>query len=507
MGLQAAGGLYSAIQGTRKGRGTHLLNQELHRRMAGQGSSGANAYFGHAAPAIAAQIRAVPSRSPGLTQINTGYALNDLAAQQGVAAQQEALAASREMAIANQATQRRHGARAFGIGTVANTLGAQLSTQEAQNQAGPPQPAPEEPTPAAHPDAIISDERRKQNIRDGGAATDQMLDSMSPKQFSMKPGQPGADREHTGIVAQDLEQSPAGRNVVEQRSDGTRVLNRDRAVEAALAANARLNQRLRSLEAQVRRQSHPDVTISTPPGGDEQPALPPPPPTAADRFRQEEQAQLQQAPEELRQRVRHAWATGRQDDYPEIPHAGSLEGVSPEDARQLLYMMDEVDRNQQERATEAGTRPLATSVEGSNQHRRPPHQVHAVLGGLRTVPTGGGAEADVSPTVPPRTQMGHGRRDAVRAILGRRQDQRAAEETPQPETVTPGFLSFDPTARNATHTAAPGPGRTLELLRRQREARDLILRRRLIRDIQARRGARSPRTTNGVMSDTALDAR
>lgn len=94
--------------------------------------------------------------------------------------------------------------------------------------------------------AMMSDERVKTDITDGAKDIDNMLDALRPKTYSYKDPKHGVGP-RTGIMAQDLERSEAGRRVVVEVADG-KALDVNKALSAALAASARLNERVRALE-------------------------------------------------------------------------------------------------------------------------------------------------------------------------------------------------------------------------------------------------------------------
>jgi hypothetical protein len=102
--------------------------------------------------------------------------------------------------------------------------------------------------------AMMSDERAKEDIKDGGSDVDEMLDLLKPATYRYKDGAPkeytgnmGDGRRIAGIMAQALEKSKAGRSVVVDTPKG-KVLDNVGALSATLAGLARLNQRLRAVE-------------------------------------------------------------------------------------------------------------------------------------------------------------------------------------------------------------------------------------------------------------------
>lgn len=93
---------------------------------------------------------------------------------------------------------------------------------------------------------MASDERLKKDVTDARSEIDAVLDALSPKSYSYKDEKHGKGR-RAGIMAQDLERSPAGKRVVEDRPDG-KMLDVNKALSLALASSARLNERVRKLE-------------------------------------------------------------------------------------------------------------------------------------------------------------------------------------------------------------------------------------------------------------------
>ncbi len=94
--------------------------------------------------------------------------------------------------------------------------------------------------------AAKSDERLKTEISEGGDDIDEMLDGLRAKRYRYKDEKWGQGS-RVGIMAQDMERSRAGRDVVRDKPDG-KELDINAALSAALASSARLNERLRKLE-------------------------------------------------------------------------------------------------------------------------------------------------------------------------------------------------------------------------------------------------------------------
>lgn len=93
---------------------------------------------------------------------------------------------------------------------------------------------------------MASDERLKTDVMDGGEAVDEMLEALRPMVYRYKDERHGEGL-RLGVMAQDLEQSELGRGVVFEDAEGKKV-DISKALSLALAANARLAQRVADLE-------------------------------------------------------------------------------------------------------------------------------------------------------------------------------------------------------------------------------------------------------------------
>ena len=94
--------------------------------------------------------------------------------------------------------------------------------------------------------AAASDERLKRDIVDADEQVDEVLANLSPKAYSYKDEKYGVGP-RVGIMAQDLERSTLGREIVIDTSEG-KMLDVNKALSLALAAVARLDARVRDLE-------------------------------------------------------------------------------------------------------------------------------------------------------------------------------------------------------------------------------------------------------------------
>lgn len=97
--------------------------------------------------------------------------------------------------------------------------------------------------------AAKSDVRAKKNIGDGATAVRATMREASPYEFDYKnPGRDGEGR-RIGVMAQDLERGPLGKQVVKTGSDGQKVIDGPRGLGLALASSADQEKRLQRLEA------------------------------------------------------------------------------------------------------------------------------------------------------------------------------------------------------------------------------------------------------------------
>lgn len=97
--------------------------------------------------------------------------------------------------------------------------------------------------------AVASDERVKKDIKPGEHDIKSFLDNLSAHSYEYKnPSQPGASPgEHTGVMAQELEKSKVGSQMVMDTPNG-KMVDYAKGLPAILAAQAELNKRLDKIE-------------------------------------------------------------------------------------------------------------------------------------------------------------------------------------------------------------------------------------------------------------------
>lgn len=88
----------------------------------------------------------------------------------------------------------------------------------------------------------VSDEREKQKIKDGSAGAQDMMRNLAAAIFEYKNKQNG-DGKQVGVMAQDLEKSDLGSQMVEEKG-GKKWINFAKGLGAVLAAQADLNKRM-----------------------------------------------------------------------------------------------------------------------------------------------------------------------------------------------------------------------------------------------------------------------
>lgn len=99
--------------------------------------------------------------------------------------------------------------------------------------------------------ALASDKNEKKDIKAAGKDIQKFLDKLSASKYKYKDGGSVPQKpkgENYGVMAQDLEKSKIGKNMVEDTPEG-KMVNYGKGFSAILAAQAELNERLKSLES------------------------------------------------------------------------------------------------------------------------------------------------------------------------------------------------------------------------------------------------------------------
>jgi hypothetical protein len=102
------------------------------------------------------------------------------------------------------------------------------------------------------PIPILSDEREKKDIKDAGTKIDRFLRALGGHEYKYKdPKAKGAAKgKFVSPMAQELEKTELGKSMVVRQPDGTKMVDYQRGLGTILAAQARLNERLDTIEMQ-----------------------------------------------------------------------------------------------------------------------------------------------------------------------------------------------------------------------------------------------------------------
>lgn len=95
--------------------------------------------------------------------------------------------------------------------------------------------------------AMMSDERQKKDIQSGDPAIERFLDSMRAHAYKYKAGAGQDNKKHVSPMAQELEKSPVGKDLVEESPKG-KMVDYSKSGPAILSSLANINTRLKELE-------------------------------------------------------------------------------------------------------------------------------------------------------------------------------------------------------------------------------------------------------------------
>lgn len=256
--LQQLQQLQGVASGQQQGAGELAAQRQYANAMAAQQAQARMARGGNAA--LAYRNAANNSAALGSSAAGAGQqaAMGDQMNAQGLLANVGAQGRGSDINVSNanagyQAqTQGQNAQNYLGLmnglgGMDANQLGAQQNAAQNHGFLGPLLSAGGQVAGAA----LMSDERLKTNVTDGGRGIDEMLDALrGPVSWDYKDPKHGKGR-WDGVMAQDLEGSEAGRRIVMETPDG-KALDVNKALSAALASSARLNERVRDLEGRAK---------------------------------------------------------------------------------------------------------------------------------------------------------------------------------------------------------------------------------------------------------------
>jgi hypothetical protein len=106
---------------------------------------------------------------------------------------------------------------------------------------------------AAAPAAAVSDKKAKTNVKDGSKEAQKFLDALKAHVYEYKDKYKGSmapEGEHMSPMAQELEKTAAGKHMVKQMADGTKVVDYSspQGYGAILASLSHLNKKIQELE-------------------------------------------------------------------------------------------------------------------------------------------------------------------------------------------------------------------------------------------------------------------
>lgn len=258
--LTQMGQLQGIANGTQIGAGELAVNRQVSNALAAQ-QAGARMARGNANAGMAARMAARQGGAIGLSGVGMGQqaGMQDAQAAQGLLAQLGASGRAGDLGV-GQMQQNQMGMNDAAMQAYLNLLNQRdlgylnNSTQRyvADHSNQQPGYAGTALGAAGQIGAAVamSDERVKTDVTDGGDGIDEMLDALRPKHYRYKDEKHGKGP-RSGIMAQDMMRSKAGSEVVRQVPDGL-ALDINAALSAALASSARLNERLRKVEAKGR---------------------------------------------------------------------------------------------------------------------------------------------------------------------------------------------------------------------------------------------------------------
>lgn len=96
-------------------------------------------------------------------------------------------------------------------------------------------------------DDLPSDRKLKKNIKTDDEAFEEFMSSINPKSFKYKAKAKRDDQPRLGVMAQDVEKTPVGDEMVNDTPDG-KMIDKEKAISAALGSLKNLHKRVSTLE-------------------------------------------------------------------------------------------------------------------------------------------------------------------------------------------------------------------------------------------------------------------
>jgi hypothetical protein len=250
MQLQQAQQLQAIASGQQQGAGELAAQRQVQNALAAQQ---AQAHMARGAnSALAFRNAANNAAGIGLS----GAGMSQQAAMQDQQAAQNALTGAlgqgrgQDLSMAGQNASLRQNQYGQNLGALTGLNGQQLGAQgQAMGATLGQQGIMGGLLGAAGTVIAASDENLKTDISDAGADIDEMLSNLTAKTYRYKDEAKYGEGPRAGIMAQDLQKSKAGSALVAALPDGHLGFDVNKAVSAALASAARLNERMRKLES------------------------------------------------------------------------------------------------------------------------------------------------------------------------------------------------------------------------------------------------------------------
>lgn len=155
--------------------------------------------------------------------------------------------------LAAEAQKAAAAAAAEATKAAANTNAEAAVTINASNNANTAEPTTAGPTSddtvpgPGNPSVTGSDKKMKKNVSDGSGDARDMMEKLAAAIFEYKDKNQG-DGKQVGVMAQDLEKSDLGKQMVDEKG-GKKWVNFAKGLGAVLAAQADLNKRMKKMEA------------------------------------------------------------------------------------------------------------------------------------------------------------------------------------------------------------------------------------------------------------------
>ena len=252
--LQQMGQLQGIASGQQQGAGELGVQRQVANALAAQ-QAGARMARGTGNAGLAARQAARQSGALGISGagLSQQAALQDQTAAQGLLGQLTAQGRQGDLGVGQLQLGQNQANDQYQLGLLSQQTGlsiAQLQAMAQEYAAKQGRPSTAGLLLSAGGQigsaAAMSDERLKTEITDARNDVDEMLEGLRAKRYRYRDEKHGQGP-RVGIMAQDLQRSRAGRDIVRELPEG-KAMDVNAALSAALASAARLHERLRKVE-------------------------------------------------------------------------------------------------------------------------------------------------------------------------------------------------------------------------------------------------------------------